>query len=146
MQFHYMKGVREMMRNRKPKVITRGPLQGTKGMSLLEVTIALFVLAIGLLGLAGLQLVALRGDTLGQQATLATTLAKNKVAELQEAEQLTNGNDTYVDQVNGVTYARQWTVQHELPHMKMVNVKVQVSWQGTMVDRAVTVNAVVSRT
>ena len=135
-----------MTRTREKGNITMRRLRDMRGMTLLEVTIALFVLAIGLLGVAGLQLVALRGDTLGQQATLATTLAKNKVAELQEAEQLTNGNDTYVDQANGVTYARQWTVQPELPHMKMVTVKVQVSWQGTMADRAVTVNAVVSKT
>jgi type IV pilus assembly protein PilV len=135
-----------MKRTREMGDITMRRLRDMKGITLLEVTIALFVLAIGLLGLAGLQLVALRGDTLGQQATLATTLAKNKVAELQEADQLTNGKDTYVDQVNGVTYARQWTVQPELPHTEMVTLKVQVSWQGTMVDRAVTVNAVVSRT
>jgi Tfp pilus assembly protein PilV len=127
-------------------------LRDMRGITLLEVTIALFVLAIGLLGLAGLQLVALRDDTLGQQATLATTLAKDKVAELQEVDQvdqLTNGNDTYVDQVNGVTYARQWIVQpelSELSQMEMVTVKVEVSWPGAMVDRAVTVNAVVSRT
>ncbi len=55
-------------------------------MTLLEVVIALFILAIGLLGLAGLQLVTLRNDTLGHQATLAATLAKAKMAELQKAE------------------------------------------------------------
>ena len=135
-----------MKRTREKGNITMRRLRDMRGITLLEVTIALFILAIGLLGLAGLQLVALRGDTLGQQATLATTLAKDKVAELQESEQLTNGNDTYVDHVNGVTYARQWIVQPELPHMEMVTVKVQVSWEGAMVDRAVTVNAIVSRT
>jgi hypothetical protein len=138
-----------MKRTRKKGNITMRRLRDMRGITLLEVTIALFILALGLLGLAGLQLVTLRGDTLGQQATLATTLAKDKVAELQEADQLTNGSDTYVDQVNGVTYARQWIVQpelSELSNMAMVTVKVQVSWEGAMVDRAVTVNAVVSRT
>lgn len=138
-----------MKRTKEKGNITMRRLRDMRGITLLEVVIALFVLAIGLLGLAGLQLVALRGDTLGQQATLATTLAKDKVAELQEADQLTNGNDTYVDHVNGVTYARQWIVQpelSELSQMEMVTVKVQVSWEGAMVDRAVTVNAVVSQT
>ena len=135
-----------MKRTRQKEDITMRRLRDMRGITLLEVTIALFVLAIGLLGLAGLQLVAMKNDALGQQATLATTLAKDKVTELQEADQLTNGNDTYVDQVNGVTYARQWIVQPELSHMEMVIVRVQVSWEGPMVDRAVTVNAVVSRT
>lgn len=126
--------------------ITMRRLHGTKGMTLLEVTIALFILAIGLLGLAGLQMVALRSDTLGQQATLATTLAKNKVAELQKTDQLTDGADQYVDRANGVTYTREWIVQADQSRTTMKTVKVQVSWQGALADRCVTVSAVIQET
>ena len=121
-------------------------LKDTKGITLLEMTVALLVLAIGLLGLAGLQIVALRGDTLGQEATLATTLAKDKVAELQEADQLTDGQDTYLDKSNGVTYTRQWIVQSNEPEEAMTIVKVQVSWQGPQADRCVTVSTVIKQT
>jgi prepilin-type N-terminal cleavage/methylation domain-containing protein len=121
-------------------------LQGTKGMTLLEVTISLFVLAVGLLGLAGLHLVALQSDTLGQQATLASNLAKDKLAELQEAEQLTDGTDQYIDGDNGVTYTRQWIVQSDISQEDMIAVQVQVSWEGSMVDRCVTVSSVIKRT
>jgi len=124
-------------------------LRDTKGMTLLEVTIALFVLAIGLLGLAGLQLVAMRGDPLGQQATLATTLAKNKVAELQGADQITDGADQYVDKADGVTYTRQWSVQanqSDPPQVAMKTLKVQVSWRGIRADRCVTVSTVMKET
>jgi len=121
-------------------------LQNTKGMTLMEVTIALFVLAIGLLGLAGLHLVAMHSDPLGQQATLASNLAKGKLAELQEAEQLTDGTDLYVDKDNEVTYTRQWFVQSNDSQADMMTVKVQVSWQGSMVDRCVTVSTVIKRT
>jgi type IV pilus assembly protein PilV len=117
-----------------------------QGMTMLEVAIALFLLAIGLLGLAGLQLVALRGDTMGQQATLATTLAKNKLAELKDANQLTDGADQYIDKANGVTYARQWTVQPYVPQPALAIVRVQVSWRGAMADRAVTVSAIAPQT
>jgi type IV pilus modification protein PilV len=113
-----------------------------QGMTLLEVAIALFILAIGLLGLAGLQMVALRSDTLGHQATLATTLAKAKMTELQKADQLTDGADQYVDKANGVTYARQWSVQPDVPQPEMATVRVQVSWRGELADRAVMVSAV----
>lgn len=115
-------------------------------MSLLEVTIALFVLAIGLLGLAGLQLVTLHGDTLGHEATLATTLAKNKVAELQKSDQLSGGADQYVDRANGMTYTRQWIVQTDHLQATMKTIKVQVTWRGPMADRCVTVNTVIQET
>ncbi len=121
-------------------------LQNTKGVTLLEVAIALFILAIGLLGLGGLQLVALRSDTLGHQATLATTLAKEKLTELQKAEQLANGADQYIDQPNGVIYDRQWTVQADVSQPEMATVLVQVSWRGVLADRAVTVTAVAFQT
>ena len=121
-------------------------LQDTNGMTLLEVTISLFVLAVGLLGLAGLHLAAMQSDTLGQQATLASNLAKDKLAELQEAEQLTDGTDQYIDGDNGVTYTRQWIVQSDISQEDMIAVQVQVSWQGSMVDRCVTVSSVIKRT
>jgi type IV pilus assembly protein PilV len=113
-----------------------------QGMTLLEVAIALFILAIGLLGLAGLQMVALRSDTLGHQATLATTVAKAKLAELQKTDQLTDGADQYIDKANGVTYARQWSVQADVPQPEMATVRVEVSWRGSLADRAVMVSAV----
>ena len=114
-------------------------------MTLLEVTIAMFILAIGMLGLAGLQLVALRGDSLGQQANLATTLAKDKLMELEEVEQLSGGEDQYIDKANGVTYTRHWIVQCDIPQEDMTTVKVEVSWQGPMVERCVTVSTVIKR-
>jgi Tfp pilus assembly protein PilV len=126
--------------------ITMRYVRDTKGVTFLEMTIALFVLAIGLLGLAGLHLVAMHSDPLGQQATLASNLAKNKLAELQEAEQLTDGTDQYVDKDNEVTYTRQWFVQSNDAQADMMTVKVLVSWQGSMVDRCVTVSTVIKRT
>ena len=126
--------------------ITMRRLRRMEGMTLMEVTIALFVLAIGMLGLAGLHLVAMQSDTLGQQATLASNLAKNKLAELEEAEQLTDGTDQYVDKDNEITYTRQWIVQSDDAQADMMTVKVQVSWQGTMVDRCVTVSTIIKRT
>jgi Tfp pilus assembly protein PilV len=117
-----------------------------KGTSLLEVTIAIIVLAVGLLGLAGIHLVSMKNDTLGQQANLASNLAKNKLAELQEVNQLSDGIDQYVDEDNGVTYTRRWFVQSDNSQADMMTVKIQVSWQGSMVDRSVTVSKIINRT
>jgi type IV pilus assembly protein PilV len=140
-----------------------------RGMTLLEVAIALFVLAIGLLGLAGLQLVVLQSDSMGYEATLATTLAKAKLAELEKTPTLTEGADHYVDKDNGVTYTREWAVQlaqpkvtpwsepltkgsptapasADVPQETMYTVSVRVSWKDTLADRCVTVCTVASQT
>jgi Tfp pilus assembly protein PilV len=120
-------------------------LRDMKGTSLLEITVAMLILAIGLLGLAGLHLVAMRDDALGQQTNLAATLAKTKLAELQETEQFADGADQYVDKENGITYTRNWIVQSDIPQEDMTTVKVQVTWQGPMVDRCVTVSTVIKQ-
>jgi prepilin-type N-terminal cleavage/methylation domain-containing protein len=120
-----------------------------KGMTLLEVAIALFVLAIGLLGLAGLQLVVLQSNSLGHEATLATTLAKEKLAELQKANlPITQGTDHYHDQANGVTYKREWSVQNDTPQRSCdiwptgpLRVVIRVIWKDSWADRCVTVSA-----
>jgi hypothetical protein len=93
-----------------------------------------------LLGLAGLQLVALRSDTIGHEATMATTLVKTKLTELQKTEQLTEGAGQYVDKTHGMTYDRQWTVHHDQPQTEMTTVRVQLSWRGELSDRAVMVS------
>jgi type IV pilus assembly protein PilV len=141
--------------NGKSNKATKG-LWTQKGMGLLEVVIALFVLAIGLLGLAGLQLVVLQSDSLGHEATLATTLAKAKLAELQKAAPpgqratsgMAHGTDHYRDQANGVTYTREWSVQNnDMPQQSQdiwptgdLRVIVRVSWKDTWADRCVTVS------
>jgi Tfp pilus assembly protein PilV len=135
---------------REPGGITmqylRDTMRDTNGVTFLEMTIAVFVLAIGLLGLAGLHLVAMQSDPVGQQATMASNLAKSKLVELQKTEQLTDGADQYIDEENEVTYTRQWFVQSDDAQVDMMTVKVQVSWEGSMVDRCVTVSSVIKRT
>ena len=128
------------------KGITMRRLRSIGGMTLMEVTIALFVLAIGLLGLAGLYLVTIQSDTLGQQANLASNLAKNKLVELEETDQLIDGTDQYIDKDNGITYTRQWFVQSDTSQADTMTVKVQVSWHGAMVDRCITVSTIIKRT
>lgn len=49
-----------------------------------------------------------------------------------------DGADQYVDKAEGVTYERQWSVRADVPHPEMSTVRVQVSWRGTLADRAVT--------
>ena len=54
----------------------------------------------------------------------------------------------FVDKAEGVTYARQWFVHHDIPQPEMARVGVQVSWRGALpevalwpADRAVMASA-----
>jgi type IV pilus assembly protein PilV len=101
-----------------------------RGFTLLEVMIALVVLSIGLLGLASLQIMAIKGNSFGQQMTVASTLAQNQLEQLRRTSgALADGNDTVTDQ-NGITYTRTWTVTPNTPQQGATTVLITISWTG----------------
>jgi len=121
-------------------------LKDTKAFTLLEVMITLLILSVGMLGLATLQIMAIRGNSFGQQMTIASTLAQNKLEELREDDfdSIGTGNDVCVDQVNRCTYSRQWLVQDDTPQANMKTVEVRVTWTGAQADRAVSMGTIIS--
>lgn len=121
-------------------------LKDTKAFTLLEVMITLLILSVGMLGLATLQIMAIRGNSFGQQMTIASTLAQNKLEELREDDfdSIGTGNDVCVDQVNRCTYSRQWVVQDDTPQANMKTVEVRVTWTGAQADRAVSMGTIIS--
>lgn len=74
----------------------------SKGFSLIEVLFALFIFSFGLLGIAGLQLVAKQNNYDSQQRTTAALLA-SEIAEKIRVN--TRGGDNYVANVEGVVPA-----------------------------------------
>ena len=53
-----------------------------KGFTLLELLIALVILAIGLLGLAGLHIAAIQGNVSGFKLSAASAIAQERIEEL----------------------------------------------------------------
>jgi type IV pilus assembly protein PilV len=107
-----------------------GQLKNVRGFTLLEVMIALVILAVGLLGLASLQVMAIKGNSFGQQMTVASTLAQNQLEQLRRTPAaLVNGNDTVTDQ-NGITYTRNWAVTPNSPQTGASTVLITISWTG----------------
>jgi type IV pilus assembly protein PilV len=105
-------------------------LKNIKGFTLLEVMIALVILSIGLLGLASLQVMSIKGNSFGQQMTVASTLAQNQLEQLRRTSgTLVNGNDTVTDQ-NGITYTRTWQVTLNSPQPGATTVLITITWTG----------------
>jgi len=110
------------------------------GFTLLEVLIAISILTVGLLGVAQMQIMGIKGNYFSGNTTTALTLAEEKMEDLlgksySDAE-LTNGNhpDTNnpIDETGqaGGTYSRMWIVTDNTPITDTKTVMVNVSWDN----------------
>jgi type IV pilus assembly protein PilV len=70
-----------------------------KGFTLLEILISVLILSIGLLGLAGLQLTALRSNTSAYNRSLATTLAYD-IADRMRANKVATDAGAYLTDID----------------------------------------------
>jgi type IV pilus modification protein PilV len=82
-----------------------------KGFSLIEVLIALVILSIALLGLAGLMVTTTKSNSYGNQMTEAVTFGQDKLEELRitRRDLIVSGNDE-VQGSTGFPYSRSWTI------------------------------------
>lgn len=116
----------------------------TGGISLLEVTIALTILAFGLLAGASAQLSAMQFSSQSRSRTEAQYLAQQQMETLQANSSATiaafpdavlvadPGNPIDPDPLDGMVrqYNRTWTVTKDIPVAGVYNLNVQVSWTG----------------
>ena len=109
------------------------------GFTLLEVMIALVIMAVGLLGLAALQLVAVKSNAFSSEMTYATMLVQQHAEVLKSLPftdtKLTPGSHTELGSSKGVQYTVTWNVTDNIPTTDMKSVNVTVQWlslrQGT---------------
>jgi type IV pilus assembly protein PilV len=107
----------------------------SKGFTLIEVMIALVILAVGILALATMQIVSIRSNAFSSEMTYATMMAQTRL----EAIRNMNYDDvTAVGQVTlpvdpttkGIAYRVQRLVQNNTPVTDMKTVTLVIDWLG----------------
>ncbi len=95
------------------------------GFSLLEAMIALLILAVGLLAVAGLMTMTIRTNAYGNHLTEASTSAQAKMEEFRSTRPAAGSGSDTVDSVTGVRFLRRWSVT---PNAEMKIITVTVEW------------------
>jgi type IV pilus modification protein PilV len=107
----------------------------SKGFSLIEVLVALVILSISLLALAGLMVQSTKNSSWGSHLTEAATLAQDILERFRAVRPQTDipegTNNDQVTAASGVTYTRTWTVTTN-GDSTLRNISITVTWTDSI--------------
>jgi type IV pilus assembly protein PilV len=108
-----------------------------EGFTLIEVMIALVILAVGLLGLTALQLTAIKSNAFSSEMTWATMRAQQQAEVLKnlpftDAWLAPGSTTTLAPEISkGARYTISWTVSADnVPAIDMRTIAITVTWQS----------------
>jgi len=103
-----------------------------RGFTLLEVLVAITILSIGILGVAGLTIGIIRGNLTSKHVTNATVVAQDWLAEIRRVGYAGAATQAATDiSMGGGTYSRTTTVTNPgTPIANTRTVSVQVTWDN----------------
>jgi type IV pilus assembly protein PilV len=118
----------------------------SQGFSLIEVLVALIILSISLLALAGLMVTTTKNNSFGNHMTEAATLAQDKLEQLRAVrwEAIPEGASTDpAPQIGstGISYVRNWTV---VANGVLKTITIAVSWQDKS-NHSITLTSILSQ-
>jgi type IV pilus assembly protein PilV len=119
---------------RKGPTIKAG--RGSRGFTLVEMMIAVFVLTVALIGLISVTTTIIKGNDFSRRMTTASTLAKDKIEELKKKPFTTVASGVTTDYWNidssagatGAYFTRISTVTDNTPAANMKTIEVEVRW------------------
>src|SRR5262249_20292234 len=102
------------------------------GFTLIEVLVAMVVLATGFLGIAGLTMGVIRGNLYSKNVTSATVVAEQMIEGVQRVGYANAATLAGTDTVSmgGTDYTRVTTISNATPAANMKTVTVTVSWNS----------------
>ncbi len=106
--------------------------QNQRGFTLIEIMVAVALLSVGLLGMAGLTVGIMRGNSLSSQVTTATALAQAKMEDIKRVgySGATESTEDYNSISGYPLYQRVTEVDVESPDPGMKTVTITVLWDS----------------
>lgn len=103
-----------------------------KGFTLIEIMVAITLLSVGLLGMAGLTVGIMRGNSLSNQVTTATALAQAKMEDIKRVgySGATDSAEDYNAIAGYPLYKRDTVIDVDTPELGMKTVTITVSWNS----------------
>jgi prepilin-type N-terminal cleavage/methylation domain-containing protein len=114
-----------------------------RGFSLVEMMIAITVLGVGLLSLAGLFPIAMKRVSVGDLESRATFQAQAKLEELKNLRWNQLVTSVGNDQVDA-RFNRTWQIWEDQPAVGMKSVQVVVTWSDENGQRSITLSSLLS--
>jgi type IV pilus assembly protein PilV len=116
-------------------MVCLGRHKGQKGFTLIEVMIAMVILATGLLALMGLQIVSIRSNAFSNEMAQASILAQTRLEEIRNKPyaSLATGSTVTVLPANetGIVYTVTETISDEgIPAANTRTITCQIDWKG----------------
>ncbi len=103
-----------------------------KGFTLIEIMVAITLLSVGLLGMAGLTVGIMRGSALSSEVTTATVLAQAKMEDIKRVGY--SGATEITEDYNSIAgyplFKRDTVVDVDTPDLGMKTVAITVSWDS----------------
>jgi type IV pilus assembly protein PilV len=112
----------------------KNKMHDQSGFTLIEVMIAVVILAAGILALATMQIVSIRSNAFSTEMTYATMLAQSQFEQFRNMNYDSVVTDTDLipatETSKGIPYTVQWTVSDDDPTTDMKTIDLDVLWQG----------------